>query len=155
MRFQILSKRIADGVRDDKEHQVPVSETDFTLGWVHVDVEFHVRHVQEQYRYGLALRSIRLVCLRNGLAHHLVFDGTVPHEKELVVALAVRFGRGRDIACYMDACFGVINGEQPLGDLGADGFGDAAAEFSGNACEDRPIANFIVKTDFRVRNGGL
>ena len=122
---------------------------------MHVDVEFHVRHVQEQYRYGLALRSIRLVCLRNGLAHHLVFDGTVPHEKELVVALAVRFGRGRDIACYMDACFGVINGEQPLGDLGADGFGDAAAEFSGNASEDRPIANFIVKTDFRVRNGGL
>ena len=140
---------------DDEEHQVPVRKTDFTFGRVHVDVEFHVRHVQEQYRYGLALRSIRLVRLRNGLAHHLVFDGTVPHEEKLVVALAVSLCRGRDVACHMDACFGVIDGEQTLRDLGTDGFGDAATEFSGNACKDRSIAYFIVKTDFRVRNGCL
>ena len=122
---------------------------------MHVDVEFHVRHVQEQYRYGLALRTVRFVCLRYRLAYHLVFDGAVPHEKELVVAFAVRFGRGRDVASHVDASFCVIDGEQAFGNLGTDRFGNAAAEFSRNACEDRSIANFIVKADFRVRNGCL
>ena len=98
-------------MRHDEEHEVPVREPDFALGRVDVDVEFHVRHVEEQHRNGLALRSVGLVCLRHGLAHHLVLDGAVPHEEELVVALAVCLRGGGDESGHVDARFGIIDGQ--------------------------------------------
>ena len=153
--FEILGKGVADGVCDHEEHQVAVCKTHFALGRVDVDVEFHVRHVQEQHRNGLALGTVGFVGLRNRLAHHLVFDGAVSHKEELVVALAVRFCSGGDVSAHMDARFGVIDREQAFGHFGADGFGDTAAELARYARKDGPVAYFIVKSDFGVRNSRL
>ena len=95
----------------DEEHEVPVRESDFAFCRVNVDVELHVGHVEEQYRNGFALRSVWLVSLRYRLAHHLVLDGAVPHEEELVVALAVCLRGGGDEAGDVDARFGIIDGQ--------------------------------------------
>ena len=98
-------------MRHDEEYEVPVCESDFAFCRVNVDVEFHVRHVEEQHRDGFALRPVGLVCLRHGLAHHLVLDGAVPHEEELVIALAVCLRGGGDESGDVDARFGIIDGQ--------------------------------------------
>ena len=105
---------------DHQEYQILVGKTDFSLGGVHVYVEFHVRHVQEQDRNGFALGTVRLVCLLHRLANHLAFNGAVADEQELVVTLAVCFGSGGYKAPNMDSSFGVIDGKEILCNSGAD-----------------------------------
>ena len=138
---------------DHQEYQILVGKTDFSLGGVHVYVEFHVGHVQEQDRNGLALGAVRFVGLLHRLANHFAFDGTITDEQELVVALAVCFGSGGYIAPNMDPCFGIVDWQKNFGNFGADGFGNSVAKFAWNAGKHGFIADFVIKANFGVRNG--
>ena len=140
-------------MRHDEEYQVLVGEPDFTLGRVDVHVEFHVGHVEEQHRDRLALRSVGLVCLRDGFANQLAFEGAVPHEQELVVALAVSLGDRGDITGNVNLGFGVVDGQEVFGNARTDGFGEAVLEFSRDSDEYGLVSHFVVKADFGVRDG--
>ena len=61
-----------------QEYQVLVRKTDFPFGGVHVNVELHVRHVQEQDRHRLAVDTVGLISLADSLGDGLVLDGPVP-----------------------------------------------------------------------------
>ena len=138
-----------------QKDQILVCKSNFALGGVHVDIKFHVGHVQEQYRNGFTLCSIGLVGLLHRLANHLAFDGAITDEQKLVVALAVCFGGRGDIPPNVDTCFGIVYRQKDFGDFRANGFGDPVSQFPGNSCKYRFIANFVVKTDFGVGYGRL
>ena len=110
-------------MRYHEKHEALVGEADFALGRVDVDVEFGIRHVEEQHGNGLALDAVRLVGLRNGLGNRLALDGAVAHEQVLVVTLPVGFGRRGNEPGDVDPGFRIVDGEQFLGDTGTDGLG--------------------------------
>ena len=78
--LHVLGEGFANSVRDDQKYQVLVCKSYFAFCRVNVHIKFHVRHVQEQNRYGFALGSVGLVCLLNRLAYHLAFNGAVTDE---------------------------------------------------------------------------
>ena len=141
-------------MRHDEEYQVLVGKPDFALGWVDVHIEVHVGHVEEQYGDRLALGPVGLVRLRHGLADELALEGPVPHEQELVVALAVCLGDGGDVAGNVNLRFGVVDGQEVFRNARTDGFGKAVLEFARNANEYGFVADLVVKADFGVRDGG-
>ena len=70
-----------------------------------------------------------------------------------MIAFAVGFGGGGDVSPYMNARFGVVDGQECLCYFRTDGFGNTVAQFPRYSRKYGLVANLVIETDFGVRNG--